>query len=510
MNSASALKLAKLAVKHRLHIAGEELAALARLLLVDLRISEQKIRQMERTGVMSNYCPPDDLLLMALDSVLYGEDGRQWLDYQAAYSANNAGNGNARVTGANFLAGSLTSVLSRARRHRQLPLAAADLQSATGLPYKMLPMNSGCEAIEGAVLLAKLVFNRHPRFAERRQRLAQAARWPKVVACRNNFHGRSSWAKALSTNPDYRNPFVPNSIEQETRWIKFGDIDQLKAALAIGDVSTFVAEPIQCEGGMNLPPPDFFREVRGLCDEHDVLMVLDEVQTGMGRTGRMLAQEHFGIEADIIALAKSVSGGQEVASVILADPQYADLIRPSEHGSTFGGNPKATATMRAAIRELEDRQLVEQAALKGPYFLAMIQDVCMDIADIVEVRGLGLAIGIEVEGHDGADTICGRLRSSPFVWRGQEFAGCWTNGTHGITDATSVVRISPPLGIPNELMWASMYSLARAVRHPEPERFRRVELERPAGLHQWLVRQHDEYAYRRRRLLRFLRELLAE
>jgi ornithine--oxo-acid transaminase len=488
-----------------MNIAAEEAAALARFLLIDLRMPTEEIDRFEREAVVGNYRPPEDLVLMTDGSLIYGEDGRCWLDLQGAYSANNAGNCNPRVTGANHLASSLTSVLSRARRNRQLPLAAKELQRALGTDYRLLPMNSGCEAIEGAVLLAKLAYNRLPRLAWKRDALEAAGIPPKVVACRNNFHGRSSWAKAVSTNPAYRDPFEPNTMEDDLRWVDFGDIKSLERAFEEGDVSVFVAEPIQCEGGMNMPPPDYFRQARDLCDRYDILMVLDEVQTGLGRTGRMLAQQHWfdgKAEADFIALAKSLSGGQEVVSAILVKPEYAELVRPSEHGSTFGGSPKACATMRAAVREIEDRDLCRQAELKGEFLLETIKDICNGAQGIIDVRGLGLAIGIEVEGH-GADDICARLRDTPFIWRGRELAGAWTNATHGITDETTVVRISPPLNVSLDLLAAAMPAIAKAVGHRNPELFRVSEVGKRRPFVAAAERLHHEAHYLGCRISRF-------
>lgn len=508
------------ALGNRARIAAEEAAALARFLLVDLRLPKGAIDMLEDEAVVKNYMPPETMVLLAQDCFLYDEDGNCYADFQGAYSANNAGNCNPRITGANHFASAMTSVLSRARRHRLLPLASAMLRSVVeGTPcprtlrrsedYKILPMNSGCEAIEGAVLLAKLAFNRHERFKDKR--LAIEQRWdkPRTVVCTNNFHGRSSWAKAVSSNPDYREPFAPNTMESEVVWVEFGNIAELAAAFEAGDVSTFVAEPIQCEGGMNMPPEGYFMEARRLCDKHDVLLVMDEVQTGLGRTGRVLAQEHyFGgyAEADFIALAKSLSGGQEVASVILAKGEYADLVKPGEHGSTFGGTPKAAATIMAALREMADRDLCGRAEESGQMCLDILQEICADIPEVLEVRGKGLAVGIEIEGQ-GANDICDRLRESSFIYRGREIKGCWTNSTHGITDETTVIRISPPLTISPGLLLASMYSVAKALRHPNTEAFRSEALEHPRDLDELAEDAKEELLYLRRRFDRFVNDL---
>lgn len=493
----------------RLNIALEEAAALVRYLMIDLRLSPEAISRLEAEAIMRNYCPPETLILATDDCYLFSETGDCYVDLQGAYSANNAGNCNPRVTGANHQASTMTSILSRARRHRQLPLAAHELMEALGLAYKMLPMNSGCEAIEGAYLIAKLVFNRHERFKVKREGLLADGRNPKVVFCANNFHGRSSWAKAGSTNPDYRNPFAPNTLENEIVWAEFGNIGSLEAAFSRGDIFAFIVEPIQCEGGMNMPSDGYFQTVRELCDRYNVLLVIDEVQTGLGRTGKMIAMEHYlgrPDGADLIALGKSISGGQEVVSAILARPEYADLVRKSEHGSTFGGSPKAAATMRAAIRELQDRDLCRRAEESGAICLTGLKAVCQLAPGVIDVRGKGLAIGIEMAGH-GADEVCARLRQSPFVYRGRKFAGCWTNATHGITDKTTVIRISPPLTIPGELLTAIMYSMAQAFRHPDPERFRAKRLEGPKTPAEMMTNIRDELTYLARRFIRFRNEL---
>jgi len=493
----------------RLHIAAEEMAALMRFLLIDLRVSKETIGRYEAEALMGNYKPPDILILLAHDCLLFDEDGRCYADFQSGYSANNAGNCNPRITGANHLASSLTSIMSRARRNRQLPLAAHELQSVLGLDYKFLPMNSGCEAIEGATLLAKLVFNRHERFREKREALTKAGRVPKIVVCANNFHGRSSWAKAVSTNPAYRDPFAPHTLEDEVVKVKFGDVDGLELAFSRGDISAFVVEPIQCEGGMNVPPSGYFLEVKRLCDKYGVLLVADEVQTGLGRTGSLLALDQFfngKTEADIIALAKSISGGQEVVSGILARPEYADLIRPSEHGSTFGGGPKAALTMRAALRELKERDLCRRAEVNGAICLELLQQICCEVPGVIEVRGLGLAIGIEMKGHL-ADEVCARMRQCPFVFRGRKFDGCWTNSTHGITDETTVIRVSPPLTMPTDMLTAAMYSFAQALGHPEPKVFRRRDLAKPYTRGERAAKTWELVEYLFRRWHRFRKDL---
>jgi len=496
-------------LRNRAQIAAEELAALLRFMLIDQQIPPKTLAELEQQAVMRNYVPPRPLVLAANDWWLHDEDGNVYLDYQGAYSANNAGNANPRVTGANHLAASFSSVLSRARRNRQLPLMAHELQRALGIDYKVLPMNSGCEAIEGAVLLAKLVFNRAERFGAKRSDWFYQGKQPKVVFCQNNFHGRSSWAKAASSNPAYRDPFEPNCCESEMVNVEFGNVEQLAAAFEQYNCIAFVAEPIQCEGGMNVPAADYFRQVRELCDRHNVLLVLDEVQTGLGRTGAMLGQHHFfdgRVGADIISLAKSLSGGQEVASVIMARPELADLIRPSEHGSTFGGTPKASATIRAAVRELEDRELCAAARSKGDYLLAKLRMLCESRPEIIDVRGVGLAIGIEVHGH-GADEICDRWRRTSFVYHGREIRGCWTNSTHGITDETTVIRLSPPLTAPTDLLDASLYSLALALKHPEAEKYRRTDLESARSAYERGHRVGNEMRYLKKRARRFWNDL---
>lgn len=512
-------RMALALIRHRAAIAAEEAASWVRYLAIDLKRPEEEILRLETSGLVRNYSPPEDVILMALGDFLYDESGRRYADFQGAYSANNVGNCNPRVTGANFCAGSMSSVLSRARRSRQLALASGSVRwhlrdrSHDGLlDFKVLPMNSGCEAIEGAVLLAKLAFNRHPFFCAKRTRLSAAGAKPKLVVCRNNFHGRSTWAKAVSSNSDYRDPFAPNTMESELRFVDFGDTEQLTEALAYGDAYAFCVEPIQCEGGMNVPPPGYFEQVRKLCDRHEALLVIDEVQTGLGRTGRWLGQMNFfpgfGVEADFIALAKSLSGGQEVASAVLAQSEYADLVRPGEHGSTFGGNPKAAATIRAALAEIEDRNLCWHAARNGEFCLGALREVCRDIPFVNEVRGVGLAIGIECEGQK-ADLVCDRLRHTPFIYRGEEVAGCWTNSTHGLTHETTVIRVSPPLTMSLDLMAASMVAFAEALGHSDAGKFRVPEIEAPAGIVEGLSRTASDVRYLLRRFGKFVGSLRA-
>ncbi|KKQ68872.1 MAG: acetylornithine aminotransferase 2, ornithine-oxo-acid transaminase [Candidatus Peregrinibacteria bacterium GW2011_GWF2_38_29] len=479
-------------------IAVEEMASFISWLVRDSQISADELEKMESGGVVKNYNPPNIFIERAEGDFIYGKNGRQWADFQSAYSANNLGNRNARITGAANWAQAMSSVLSRARKSPQLALLGGEITRLFGPNYKMLPMNSGCEASEGACILAKLAFNRHPRFEERRNKMREKGVTPKVIFAKRNFHGRSFWAKATSSSPEYKDPFAPLTMEQEMRMVEFGNIDDIKEALKDDDVYAIMLEPIQGEGGVNVPPENYLKQVRQLCDEHNVLLVLDEVQCGLGRAGALLAQHNFGVEADFTALGKSLSGGILPASMVLMKKEYGDLIRPGEHGSTFGGSPIACAIMRASLKEMEDRRLRDASRENGGFFIEQLREVCKDLPYVKEVRGMGLMIGIEVTALD-TENICQKFRESSFVYRGKKIEGVWTNSTH--SGKNTVIRVTPPLTMDRGLLRASVYAFAKALGHKNPEKFRAYDLEKPETISERISSVTKGVQYYARRIL---------
>jgi len=275
-------------------------------------------------------------------------------------------------------------------------------------------------------------------------------------------------------------------------------LSDIKEALKDDDVYAIMLEPIQGEGGVNVPPENYLKQVRQLCDEHNVLLVLDEVQCGLGRAGALLAQHNFGVEADFTALGKSLSGGILPASMVLMKKEYGDLIRPGEHGSTFGGSPIACAIMRASLKEMEDRRLRDASRENGGFFIEQLREVCKDLPYVKEVRGMGLMIGIEVTALD-TENICQKFRESSFVYRGKKIEGVWTNSTH--SGKNTVIRVTPPLTMDRGLLRASVYAFAKALGHKNPEKFRAYDLEKPETISERISSVTKGVQYYARRIL---------
>jgi ornithine--oxo-acid transaminase len=259
----------------------------------------------------------------------------------------------------------------------------------------------------------------------------------EVIVCANNFHGRTLTIVGFSTDGTARDgfgPFTPGF----SRVVPFGDATALEAAIMPSTVA-FLAEPIQGEAGVIIPPAGYLKSVREICTRHNVIMILDEIQTGLGRTGRLLAEDHEGIEADLTLVGKALSGGFYPVSAVLSNDEILSVLKPGEHGSTFGGNPLACAVARAALRVLIEEGMVENAQAMGARFLAGLRHINSPV--VKEVRGRGLMIAIELHPQaGGARRYCEALR----------LRGVLCKDTHDHT-----IRVSPPLVITrDEIDWA--------------------------------------------------------
>jgi ornithine--oxo-acid transaminase len=290
-----------------------------------------------------------------------------------------------------------------------------------------LPMNTGAEAVETAIKLARKWGYRSKGVPHDRA---------EIIVCRNNFHGRTTTIVGFSSDAQYREDFGP--FTPGFTLIEFGDLAALRAAITPNTVA-FLVEPIQAEAGIIMPPPGYLAAARALCRERNVLFVLDEIQTGLGRTGRMFAHDHEpGADPDMLVLGKALGGGVYPVSAVLASRAIMTLLRPGDHGSTFGGNPLAAAVGRTALRVLVYERLVERAAAQGEYLtekLRALQAPC-----IVEIRGRGLLLGVEIAADAGsARTFCERLAER----------GVLAKDTH-----EQVIRLAPPLIVERaELDW---------------------------------------------------------
>ena len=386
-----------------------------------------------------NYDPLPVVLARGEGSWLADVDGRRYLDLMSAYSAVSFGHGHPRIVAALVAQAQQLGVTSRAYHNDELPFLFERLTQLTGLD-RVLPANGGAEAVETALKAARKWGHKVKGIAEGRA---------EIIACQGNFHGRTITATGLSTEPQYRDGFGPFPPGLST--VPFGDADALQKAIT-PRTAAFLVEAIQGEAGIVLPPPGYLARCRRICSDHQVLMIVDEVQTGLGRTGRFLACEHEGVKPDGVVLGKALGGGLLPVSAFVATNDVMQVFHPGDHGSTFGGNPLAAAVAMAALDVLQDEHLIERSAELGAWLLAELQDLRSDV--VRDVRGRGLFIGIEVAAE--------RIMARPVVDR-LLARGILSKDTHG-----TVVRIAPPLNIPrDDLEWAvgEIRSVFRDVEH---------------------------------------------
>jgi ornithine--oxo-acid transaminase len=373
-----------------------------------------------------NYHPLDVVLTSGRGVWVYDIDGNRYLDCLSAYSALNQGHVHPRILEAMQKQASQITITSRAFRNDQLPLFYKTLSDMTG--YEMsLPMNSGAEAVETAIKLARkwgYRVKKIPRF--------QA----EIIVAAGNFHGRTTTIISFTSEPLYRDdfgPFTPGFI-----MVPFGDANALQLAITPNTAAVMI-EPIQGEGGVIIPPEGYLRQVSAICAQNNVLLIADEIQTGLGRTGHLFACQYENVRPDITVIGKALSGGFYPISAILADRILLELFEPGEHGSTFGGNPLAAAIARAALQVIVDENLVHNAKQQGEYLMDQLSEIPK--INIKEVRGKGLLIGIELKPEaGGARRYCEKLM----------LKGILTKETH-----ENVIRIAPPLIIDKDTIdWA--------------------------------------------------------
>jgi ornithine--oxo-acid transaminase len=363
-----------------------------------------------------NYKPLDVVIDHADGVWVTDVEGKRYLDCLSAYSALNQGHVHPKILNALIEQASRVTLTSRAFRNTQLPLFYKELSELTGYE-KSLPMNSGTEAVETALKLA-----RKWAYQEKGVPSNQA----EIITASGNFHGRSITIVSFSTEPAYRAPFGPFTPGFVT--VPFGSAQAVEKAIT-ANTAAVMLEPIQGEGGVIIPPTGYLKQVSEICARKNVLLIMDEIQTGLGRTGKLFASDYEQVRPDIMVIGKALSGGFYPVSAILADSHLLDLFTPGEHGSTFGGNPLAAAVARAALRVITEEHLIENAAVVGAYF----QDQLAEISSphIKEVRGKGLLIGVELKPQaGGARRFCEALMQS----------GILAKETH-----THIIRFAPPL-----------------------------------------------------------------
>ncbi|MGD8522652.1 MAG: ornithine--oxo-acid transaminase [Desulfobacterales bacterium] len=390
-------------------------------------MDQQYFIKLEEEFGAHNYKPLDVVLARGQGVWVWDVDGNKYLDCLAAYSAVNQGHCHPKIMQTMLEQAQKLTLTSRAFRNDQLGLLYKELCELTN-SHKVLPMNSGAEAVE-TVIKAVRKWGYKVKGVARDQ--------AEILVCENNFHGRTITIVGFSTDPGSRENFGP--FTPGFKIIPFGDIKALESAITPNTVA-FMVEPIQGEAGVIIPPAGYLKEAKHLCEQKNVVLILDEIQTGLGRTGKLLAEEHDGIEADLTLIGKALSGGYYPISAVLSNKEVMDVLRPGEHGSTFGGNPLACAIARTALKVLVEEGMIENAAATGEYFLNKLKQRITG-RHIKEVRGKGLMLAIELmPDAGGARQYCLELKAK----------GLLCKETHENT-----IRIAPPLVITKqEIDWA--------------------------------------------------------
>ncbi len=373
-----------------------------------------------------NYHPLDVVLTRGEGVWVWDIEGRRYLDCLSSYSAVNQGHCHPRIVQALIEQARRLTLVSRAFRNDQLGLFYKEICELTR-SHMALPMNSGAEAVESVIKAVRKWGYKVKGVAPGRA---------EIIVCANNFHGRTITIVGFSSEPQYRDGYEPFS--PGFPMIPFGDADALEAAITPNTVG-FLVEPIQGEGGIIVPPEGYLRRCREICTRHNVILITDEIQTGLGRTGKLLAEEHEGVEAYVTLIGKALSGGVYPISAVLSNKEVLGVFHPGDHGSTYGGNPLACAVARTALRVLVEEGMIENSARLGEFFMQALRSIRSP--HIREVRGKGLMIGVELRPEaGGARRFCERLKAR----------GILCKETH-----THTIRFAPPLVITrDQIEWA--------------------------------------------------------
>jgi len=373
-----------------------------------------------------NYHPREVVLPRGEGVWVWDIEGRRYLDCLSSYSAVNQGHCHPRIVQALIEQARRLTLVSRAFRNDQLGLFYKEICELTR-SHMALPMNSGAEAVESVIKAVRKWGYKVKGVAPGRA---------EIIVCANNFHGRTITIVGFSSEPQYRDGYEPFS--PGFPMIPFGDADALEAAITPNTVG-FLVEPIQGEGGILVPPEGYLRRCREICTRHNVILITDEIQTGLGRTGKLLAEEHEGVEAYVTLIGKALSGGVYPISAVLSNKEVLGVFHPGDHGSTYGGNPLACAVARTALRVLVEEGMIENSARLGEFFMQALRSIRSP--HIREVRGKGLMIGVELRPEaGGARRFCERLKAR----------GILCKETH-----THTIRFAPPLVITrDQIEWA--------------------------------------------------------
>jgi ornithine--oxo-acid transaminase len=384
-----------------------------------------------------NYHPLDVVCTRGEGVWMYDVEGKKYLDCLSAYSALNQGHTHPRIVKALVEQAGKLAITSRAFRNDQLPLFYKDLLDLTGY-QRVLPMNTGVEAVETAIKAAR-------KWAYTVKGIPRDR--AEIIVAEGNFHGRTTTVISFSTEPEYRDgfgPYTPGFVI-----VPYGNAEAIARAIN-PNTAAILIEPIQGEAGVVVPPDGYLRRIRQLCDEHNVLFIADEIQTGLGRTGKLMACDHEGVRPDMTILGKALGGGVYPLSAVVASDEILGVFNPGEHGSTFGGNPLAAAVAQAALRVIVEEKLVENSARMGQYFRDHLEEI--NSPHIDHIRGKGLLIGVVLKPEaGGARRFCEMLLGR----------GILAKETH-----QHVIRFAPPLIIDQPTIDWAMPIIRDVLRTP--------------------------------------------
>ncbi|MBI4669972.1 MAG: ornithine--oxo-acid transaminase [Elusimicrobia bacterium] len=387
--------------------------------------SRPLIELAEKYGA-NNYHPLPVVVATAKGVWVKDVEGKKYMDMLSAYSALNQGHCHPKIIKALASQAKKATLTSRAFHNDQMGPFLKELCDLAGFD-KALPMNSGAEAVETAVKTAR-------KWGYLKKGIPRDK--AEIIVAANNFHGRTITVISFSTEEQYRKDFGP--LTTGFKVIAFGDAEALRRAIT-PNTAAFLVEPSQCEAGILMPRPGYFKEVRAICKEAGILLMLDEIQTGLGRTGKMFAFEHEGVKPDVLILGKALGAGVLPISAVLANNEIMGLYKPGDHGSTFGGNPLACAVARTALKVIIEERLCQKAEESGAYLMVKLRT--LKSPHIKEIRGRGLIVGIDLHASaGGARKFCEKLMEE----------GVLCKETH-----EHVIRLAPPLNITKkELDWA--------------------------------------------------------
>lgn len=389
-------------------------------------ISSDKLIKLENLYGAKNYKPLDVVLSRGEGIWVWDVEGTKYMDCLSAYSAVNQGHCHPKIKEAMIEQLQKLTITSRAFRNDQLGLFYKEICEATN-SHKVLPMNSGAEAVETIIKAVR-------KWGYQSKGIPDGK--AEIIVAEGNFHGRTLAIIGFSSEQSYKDGFGP--FAPGFKIIPYGDVAEFEKAITPNTVA-FLVEPIQGEAGVVVPTQGYLKDVRRICNEQNIALILDEIQTGLGRTGKMLAEEHEGIESDVTLIGKALSGGFYPVSAVLSNNEILGVFMPGDHGSTFGGNPLACAVARAAMRVIIEENLIENSATMGDYFMSELKKI--NSPYIQQIRGKGLLIGVVLKDDaGGARRFCEALQNKNILCK----------ETH-----ENVIRFAPPLVIKKEgIDWA--------------------------------------------------------